>query len=379
MTDSSSSTPASPISRPSDYLSMMLASSPIRPATGVRRPRPEDDDDNDDTITPPPSAAYSGNANANDIIAVQEYARRKKLKREHVPEIEMFMTAPLPPRLYEGMLFVNQLVTHQRLEEIITTQPGFEVSKDALVNIASLCFGAILSASARHYKGDALSKSKIMLSRPLGLPNNIEQNTASVKKVLAAINSQMTEARSAIKKDIIKSFKPTKNAKPSMSNATSHQMLSELATTIARHGEANFQITVELCARIALMRRVYLKDGSEKFWDSLEDEIDTIHGIASAPNRTTGEAPAQPEIAKNITKIFKTILEEDRKKHGAGDPQANNTIDLLPTAVGPFQGMIDNVLQGRAPEETAGTMAGVTGATAGVAGTTAGAGGDSNT
>jgi len=67
-----------------------------------------------------------------------------------------------------------------------------DVSKDALVNIASLCFGAIgpiLSASARHYKGNALSRSvlKIMLSRRLGAAQSIEPNTASVKKVLAAI------------------------------------------------------------------------------------------------------------------------------------------------------------------------------------------------
>ncbi|KAJ7219560.1 hypothetical protein GGX14DRAFT_560644 [Mycena pura] len=151
-----------------------------RPSRVARMAVWPDDDDDDDTVTSAPPAAYSGNANANDIIAVQEYARRKKLKHEQRHSHLVYM---------RECFFVNQLVTHQRLEEIITTQPGVEVSKDALVNIASLCFGAILSASARHYKGDALSKSKIMLSRQLGLPNNIEQNTASVKKVLAAINS----------------------------------------------------------------------------------------------------------------------------------------------------------------------------------------------
>ncbi|KAJ7192187.1 hypothetical protein GGX14DRAFT_406586 [Mycena pura] len=352
----SSSPPITPLRSefPADLTALMFAVSPVR--AGVRRPRPDTDDENGDDFLSsprPPNTTGATSVNANDLNAVRRYATRKRLKTEMMPDIDEFYSGPIAPQLSEGFIFVNQLLTLQKIDEFTTLAPGWEISKDLQVNISSVCYGAALSPSARLYKGDALIATvlKIILDRGFDIPKNIDSNAAMKRKLTTAIKNSLTEARSQIKKDIaksvcIKATKSEKTQKPTMTNATKHQSLIVLAETIGRHCDDGFLVTPEFCARVALMRRVYMKNNSDNFWSILGDELDVIHRAASTTvDPVTGKLPTAPEAAKRVSKAFRGILDHDRKSHGDPSDKANDAINTMPTQADAHQIMINDALQ----------------------------------
>ncbi|KAJ6537596.1 hypothetical protein B0H10DRAFT_2245999 [Mycena sp. CBHHK59/15] len=60
-------------------------------------------------------------------------------------------------------------------------------------------------------------------------------------------------------------------------------------------------VTIELCARVALMRSVYLQESGPKFWDKLDSTLAEIRAQAQGK-------------AKKITKAFRHILTKDQDK-----------------------------------------------------------------
>ncbi|KAJ7191021.1 hypothetical protein GGX14DRAFT_579372 [Mycena pura] len=331
-----SSPPTSPTlnARSDDLRSMMFASSPVRPLAGTRRTRNEIDEDDDSALLNLSSRGFG--ANANDLAAVKAYATRKKLKVEHIADIDLFFSANTP-QLHEGLLFVNQLLAVQKIDNVVTTQPLYLIVLK--VNIDSIIYGALLSPSARRYKGDELYKTVLglVLTRRFDIPNNIDNDAAMKRKVATVIKTLGTEARSQIKKDLakgvhVKASKDNKDPKPTMDNAASHQPLVVLAENIARHCADGFQVTPEFCARVALMRRVYMKDNSDEFWNSLEDELNFIYATATAElDPVTRLKPTATEVAKRVTKTFRFILDKDRKTHGDPKDKANDALEAMST------------------------------------------------
>jgi len=76
---------------------MMFASSPIRPLAGTRRTRDEMDEDDNSALLDLSSHGLRAvvSANANDLAAVKAYAVRKKLKTEHIADIDLFFSVRL--------------------------------------------------------------------------------------------------------------------------------------------------------------------------------------------------------------------------------------------------------------------------------------------
>ncbi|KAJ7689563.1 hypothetical protein B0H17DRAFT_1202204 [Mycena rosella] len=84
-------------------------------------------------------------------------------------------------------------------------------------------------------------------------------------------------------------------------------------------------VNVVLCARVALMRSVYLKHPGTNFWDKVDDRLAKIRKQAKGD-------------ASKIVKAFRQLLKADRKTHGVDD------YELDEEAVDDFQQQVDDVI-----------------------------------
>ncbi|KAJ7845606.1 hypothetical protein B0H14DRAFT_3454874 [Mycena olivaceomarginata] len=88
-----------------------------------------------------------------------------------------------------------------------------------------------------------------------------------------------------------------------------HQNIYDLAQAIVKDTQCT--VNVVLCARIALMRKVYLKHPGNNFWDKIDDR-----------NEANGDA-------KKTTRAFRHILTQDQDKHGAKTYVLDDTVDAF--------------------------------------------------
>ncbi|KAJ7647087.1 hypothetical protein FB45DRAFT_1019358 [Roridomyces roridus] len=301
----------------------------------------------------PPLNLRAATLNQSDLADLQNFARSKKLKREHVEDIVKFMNLPSGPLLHEGYMYATQLATLEEVRRIATSQPPWAPSKDFVTNVRALCYGALLSTSARAYKGTTLtsnvsaSPNKIVFERRFDLPSNICTIPADEAKVTKVITDQMSDARSGIKKDIAASVnhKPPKaNAKPTKPNlddADQHMGLKQLAENIGRHLGSRFELTAGFCARVALLRSVYMEFHEKNFWDKLEDKIEEYHFKARRKLEESGKALTADKIAAKVSKAFKGLVVQDRKTHGDTESNKNDGIDDLGEGGDELQQLID--------------------------------------
>ncbi|KAJ7792768.1 hypothetical protein B0H14DRAFT_2623535 [Mycena olivaceomarginata] len=128
------------------------------------------------------------------------------------------------------------------------------------------------------------------------LPPNIETNAADFKKLGASLKLNKTDKKPAL--------------------SSNHQNIFKLAQIFVEGSQCT--ITIKLCARIALMRQVYLQEKSPKFWDKLNS---TVAGICT---KARGNA-------KMIARAFRHILEKNQDLHSvkAGYSIADSAIEKL--------------------------------------------------
>ncbi|OBZ75012.1 hypothetical protein A0H81_05602 [Grifola frondosa] len=155
------------------------------------------------------------------------------------------------------------------------------------------------------------------------LPVGIEQNHADWAKVINAAKNAFTQIRSSIKKELCHSTKAD--------DSTVHLNIYNLTEHIIQ--KTNCKISVPLCARIALMRSVYLEDSLDKFWNILDSHLAHINEKAST-------APTVEKHAEKIIKAFSHILKLDREKHG---PPA--MYELEDDMANDFQRQIDETIE----------------------------------
>ncbi|KAJ7477869.1 hypothetical protein B0H11DRAFT_2281267 [Mycena galericulata] len=349
---------SSPPRSSGDEYDQLMNSSPIAPSPAPAQPRGQvrrrgDRDDEDSDPNPfvarvPPLNLRASAVNQSDMAELQNFARGKKLKREHVDDVVKFMNLPSGPVLHEGYMYATQLATLEEVRRVVSSQPPWAPSKDFIVNVRALSFGTLLSTSARAYKGNVLNQSvlKIIYERRFDLPSNIATIPADKAKVSKVVSDQMSEARSAIKKDIGASvnYDPKKNPKPSLNDAAKHMGLKALADLVGRHLGDGFDLTPSFCARVALLRHVYMKDNGKKFWDNLEDDIEGLHVKAQDKLKTAGNKPNADKIAAKVTKAFKGLLDKDRRTHGDTESNKTDGIDSLVDGVDALQTVIDQTL-----------------------------------
>ncbi|KAF7326246.1 hypothetical protein MKEN_00477400 [Mycena kentingensis (nom. inval.)] len=216
-------------------------------------------------------------------------------------------------------------------------------SKNVITNIRSAAHVALLSPSAIVFVGDNITDPVAMKIAQQGyeLPADIITNKAKWDILAQKTGKELADARSQIKKDILRSFgvvqergKPA----PKAPNADPdrHMGIHECAKYVARHLPKDFKITFEFCARMAFFRKVFLANQTGDFWGAVEKELAAMRMAAKKKMDSVSEkASPDPQDPKNdaevIARFFKTFLHSDRQTYGVKDTTQDG-IDDLPTA-----------------------------------------------
>ncbi|KAJ6591420.1 hypothetical protein B0H10DRAFT_1960746 [Mycena sp. CBHHK59/15] len=328
-----SHSPATSDDEMDDVFKAMDQSSPVRPtttSTGDKRPRAAVDDKDQsehelDTTENNVATMPGGALNQNTVASVQRFVAKKQLHGEQQDEVTAFLKDP--PALREAKLYVQGLFIENMIGKILVATPPWAVSPDLNKNIYSYGTTILLSTQLSAYKGNIPKQIlyAILKKHRFDLPPGIEHNSANWVKVCKAVQEAFTQLRSKVKKaigaslyaDTKKDGKAKQNGKgkaPMLLPAAQRKNIFELTQTIAIGTEC--EVNVGLCARVALMRKAFIKDPSKRFWNTVDKDLDKIRKKANGD-------------AKMVIKAFRHILTEDRKKHGVNDYEIEDTVNAF--------------------------------------------------
>ncbi|KAJ7229287.1 hypothetical protein C8J57DRAFT_1387612, partial [Mycena rebaudengoi] len=248
--------------------------------------------------------------NQNIAVAARNFGQRKRLRPEQITELEVFVNDS--NLLHEAKLMANVLAVGNQLKEIVAAQPTFKISDALETNIQKYAPAVLLSSKIKEYKGEGPTNNLLAILKKY----------PDWDKIVAAVQDALTQRRSTIKKAILCSLKTHKTDTKYVPNAQ-HQNIFELAQAVVKGTECT--INVILCARVSLMRSVFLKHPGPKFWDKIDERLDKIHKEAKGD-------------ANKITKAFRHVLTIDQDTHSIKD------YELDDRAVDDFQQTVDDVL-----------------------------------
>ncbi|KAJ6537594.1 hypothetical protein B0H10DRAFT_2245995 [Mycena sp. CBHHK59/15] len=163
------------------------------------------------------------------------------------------------------------------------------------------------------YKGSVPTNTllDILKKHRFDLPVGIENNPADFAKVISAVQEAFTQLRSKFKKALLASLKVHKRA-TELAPGRQQQNIFKVTQVLVEGTQCS--VSVELCARVALMRRTYLKDSGVKFWNTLDFDLAEIRAEAKGN-------------AKMVAKAFRHILAQDQTKR-LGSPDSLRAGDL---------------------------------------------------
>ncbi|KAJ7479924.1 hypothetical protein FB451DRAFT_1395490 [Mycena latifolia] len=308
----------------SDVFSAMAQTSPAAPTHPEKRSHTSVDNDDDDVNTSPAQpASTTQTVNQNITAAATRYAEQKRLKPDQVTAIDVFLHDPASLR--EVKLLVHLMGIENQIEKIVTATAPYQVSADLEKNIANYAAAVLLSSKIWTYKGATLTNIlvEILKKHRFDLPAGIEHNPADFSKVIAAIQDALTQKRAKFKKLIKYSLKPKDPRSAEDAPASDHLNIFELVQAFVDGTQCS--VNVPLCARVALMRKVYLKNSGANFWDKVDADLATIRKKADGDS-------------KKITKAFRFILTVDQELHGS------KNYDLDEENVDGFQQDVDDVI-----------------------------------
>ncbi|KAF8800216.1 hypothetical protein BYT27DRAFT_7117857, partial [Phlegmacium glaucopus] len=221
----------------------------------------------------------------------------------------------------QTMLFIQCCAVENLVAGIKNTAPPFVSSPPLLENIKSFVAVVLLSCKLSAYKKDLVPGDHVMAiltSLPRSyVPDNLVGDLYAYKVIKADIQEELTQARARIKKAIKESLALPVNESDS---------IFDLATTIVTNSKS--LVTVPLCARIALLRKVYVEFPGGNFWDKVNARLLLIRTMAGGENW-------------KITKAFESILQADHTSYG---DNASYTLPDITANV--FQNSIDDVIAG---------------------------------
>ncbi|KAJ7097467.1 hypothetical protein C8R44DRAFT_889375 [Mycena epipterygia] len=322
----SSSAPSSPDSNSlSDVFGAMGQDSPIASSPTSVQKRSHAamvgtsgnvNDDDDDSI---PAFVLP---NQNTVIAVQRYVERKRLRGDQTTEVNIFLQDSAAVR--DTKLLVNLLHLSNQLNTIVTAAPVFATSAALEKNLHDYATAILLSSKITAYKGAVPTNTLLNILRKhrFDLPIGIENNPADFAKVIAAVQEAFTQLRAKLKKALCASLKVNKHDR-NFAAGPKQQNIFKLTQILVEGTQCT--VTVELCARVALMRKTYLVVSGPKFWDKLDSNLAEIR------NNADGKA-------KRIVKAFSHILAKDQEKHGVND------YEITVSAIDNFQQTVDDLI-----------------------------------
>ncbi|KAJ6623229.1 hypothetical protein B0H10DRAFT_2213617 [Mycena sp. CBHHK59/15] len=332
----SSSAPGTPPHNPlSDVFGAMNEESPVVPiALSLTNPQKRShaaidgatSDDEEGTTGTVPVLVLTANQNA--ISALQRYSERKRLRVDQTTEVTLLLNDP--PAFRHAKIMANLFHVANQLSAIVTAQPTFEVSSHLEKNISNYAVAVLLSSKISAYKGSIPINTLLDILKKFrfDLPAGIENNPADYGKVVAVVQDAFTQLRSKFKKALSASVR-TNKADKTIAPGPEHQNIFKL-TQIFVDG-TRCTVTVELCARVALMRAVFLQDSGPKYWDKLDASLASIRSEAKGD-------------AKKITRAFRHILTKDQNTHGVKD------YEISDTTVDNFQQEVDDLIDAGATD-----------------------------
>ncbi|KAF7377202.1 hypothetical protein MSAN_00139900 [Mycena sanguinolenta] len=250
------------------------------------------------TTSTSPASVFTLNPR-NIATMLQRLGESKRLRADQIADGINSMNDP--PAVQGAKMILGLHALHNRLEAFEASKPPFAVSKDTETAIYFYAAATLLSTKLSAYKGSVTKNIllDILKVNRFDLPPFIERNPADYAKVVAVVQEALTQIRSKIKK-AMRALHLTTPAR----SAREHQNIFELTTHLVQGTKC--AVTPELCARVALMRQVYIEDSGPKFWDSLDADLRKIR------NRAGGNA-------RKLTKAFEMVLSTDRATHGIDD------------------------------------------------------------
>ncbi|KAK6997333.1 hypothetical protein R3P38DRAFT_2563600 [Favolaschia claudopus] len=346
-----------------DYSKLMSTRTPVSSPT---RKRTADDADFD---SEPPSDALTvlPRSNGNHLQSIMTYATRKRLRPEQVAEVETFVADPIPVQL--AKLFVSVKANENALAKLHPAKAKFEPNADLKTNLTRAVNATLCSASVTQYRGEAAKndiQTMLMRYRWGNFVAGTEHDQAAMDTIHKFIGDVLTQSRSTIKKEIVKSVETLKTAKtkndtpslrPKSAHTTIFQLTKILVTKLSGGKAIAIPITAALCARVALMRKWHVKmvkgkvDAEDKrltLWELIDKDLQKIRAQARE------ETEADPgEIAKRVARAFVGILDSDRKNHGSDPneqiPDVNVSTDA---AVISYQAEVDETIEARSRGHT---------------------------
>ncbi|KAJ7854787.1 hypothetical protein B0H13DRAFT_2358274 [Mycena leptocephala] len=312
-----STRPSTPFDSDDDMRNAMTQETPTAPRPGAGSKRNHaamagDDDTGSDKEQGAGSALRLDLAlpNQNVAAAAKHYAEKKRLRAHQLTELDAFLKEPASLR--EAKLLTNIFAFGNQLEQIVESKPGF------------LSFLPISST----YKGEGPTTCLLEVVKRLrfDIPVGLESIPADWGKVVSFSEYSLTQRRSKIKKAIRSSLKPHEDKitkKITYANDSEHHNIFELTTAIVKGTQSVVNVT--LCARVALMRKVYLKNPGSNFWDKLDSKLENIRNDADGD-------------AKKLA--FRHVLEQDQAKHG----KKNYKDSDIEGKVDPFQQKVDDII-----------------------------------
>ncbi|KAI9062111.1 hypothetical protein FKP32DRAFT_1677703 [Trametes sanguinea] len=257
--------------------------------------------------------------NQNFAALAVRIGSAKRLRAEQQRSLEIFSTDTL--RTQNIKLFAELNSITNKLDKIVSSAPTYQVSESLAKNIYSYALGVMFSSKLGAYKGTVPLNHVLNIVKRFrfDLPADIERNPADWSKVVGEVQDVLTQIRSRIKKALRASMKGSTPAE--------HQNIYELTQDLI--ARSSCKITVQLCARVALMRAVYVEDSSDRFWNSVDEFLGRIRTKADTPEK--------------LVRAFKHLLHEDRRTHGAATERTLS--DEYGADV--FQQSVDDTIDGR--------------------------------
>ncbi|KAJ7487100.1 hypothetical protein FB451DRAFT_1391953 [Mycena latifolia] len=274
-----------------------------------------DDDDTSDKDQPAAPAPPLALGHQNIVMAAKRYTVKKRLRPEQATEVDVFLSEP--PSLREAKVFTNLLALGNQMSKIIAATPK---------NINNYAPAVLLSSKTNIYKGDGITNILLAIIKKhrFGIPANTENIPADWAKVVAVVEDALTQKRAKIKKAIGRSLRINSKDKD-FAPPPKRQNIFELAQAIIKGSQCS--VNVILCARIALMRKVYIKHPGVKFWDKLDDRLITIR------KESGGDA-------NKLIRAFRFALTDDQNTHGVKNYELDDEKD-----VDEFQQSVDDLIE----------------------------------
>ncbi|KAJ7062952.1 hypothetical protein C8F01DRAFT_1282336 [Mycena amicta] len=308
------------------YLDAMDVATPLSPRSQARQDGPEEDDLVEPDNELPPTLSVGGARKrplgGNEIASTERFVRGKRLRTEQYDDCLGLLRESSPVRDSKIMALLYASINYH--EAAAPNKARFEVSTDLKENLKTYGKAMFLSPKLRSYLGKDLVTMLLNLAIKLGFIHaNVIKDRASTKHIEQVIGEIFTQLRGSAKKQIIASHQPDPTTKK-YAPVADHQNVYELATIFVK--KTNCVVTIELCARIALMRSIHANSPGDNFWHEVDKALSTIR------KRADGDA-------KRLAKVFAAILTHDRVVHGVND------YEIPEPMLDPLQRQVEDVVE----------------------------------